>query len=223
MPRTVAADAATAVDTLRYFLSLVSTSVFTLDLTVCTRPVPAGAQHRFLFTFIRRLVHNDELVFLPVVGFGFFGAVQWLFEAQGCVPAAAGLGGRVGLAVRSEGALGATYDTFVKARGHPQAAGLWVLDVVFIHRGGGLLEASVGPWGSDDGGGEASVGHDDGGLVVRQVGASILGERGSCLDLVADFQLPIGHMQVIIHVIRARGVDPPENTGDITFALQEVG
>lgn len=49
---------------------------------------------------IRRLVHNDQLVLLPVPGLGICGTVWGLFEAQRGISTAVGLSGGVGLAVR---------------------------------------------------------------------------------------------------------------------------
>lgn len=98
--------AAAAVNTLRHFFSVLAGALFCLNLTVSARyGAPAGAEFRghgcsfsaaslsLLFILIRGLIHNDQLVLLPVAGLGITGAVRWLSEAQRGVSAAVGLSG----------------------------------------------------------------------------------------------------------------------------------
>lgn len=92
-----------------------------------------------------------------------------MFEAQGRVPAAVGLSGRVGLAVGSEGALGATNDTFNQVRGHSGAATLRMLDTVFFHGGTGPLKALLGSWLDDRGGVTGVTWHRVGAGIVLTV------------------------------------------------------
>lgn len=74
----------------------------------------SAASLSLLFRLIAS-VHNDQLILLPVAGLCILGAVRGLIEAQRGVSAAVGLGGRVGVAVRSERALRAANHTFAEA------------------------------------------------------------------------------------------------------------
>lgn len=194
--RAVAADAATgaataAVNALRHehFLSVLTGSLFCLDLTVstcCTTPGCrrhgrsfSAASLSLLVVLIRSLVHDNQLVLLPVAGLGLFGTVGRLFEAQRGISAAVGLSGRVRLAVRSEGALRAANHTFVETWGQSDTTGLWMLNTVFFHGSIRPLKAPVGSCWSDDGGGETGVawhrvGEDGSGLIMSHVGAGYL-------------------------------------------------
>lgn len=183
-----AGAAAATVNSHGHFFSVLAGSLLTLEFIVSTcSTAPAGAvcggsgfsaaSLSLLFFLMRSLVHNDEFVLLPVAGLGVFGAVRGLFEAQCRVSAAAGLCGRVGLAVRSEGALRATNHTFTKTWRQSKAAGLWVLNAVFLHGSGRPLKAPMGSCRSDSSGGKTGVGWHgvgDDGLIVSHVGVGYL-------------------------------------------------
>ena len=251
LPNAAARAAAAAVNTLGLgdVFSVLAGSLVWMDLTFSTcSNTPAGAQHwgqgysfsvaslRLFFILFRSLVHDDELVLLPVAGLGVCWVVRGPFEAHGCISAAAGLGRWVGLTVRSEWALGATNHTFAKARRQPQATGLWVLNVFFLHWRSRPVIAHVVSCCLDDIGGATGVWwhrvrDHGGGFTVSHAGVGYLralcyGQRatsGKAGNLMGVFKLPIMALDVTIDMIGARRVDAPENIGNGAPALLERG
>lgn len=107
------------------------------------------------------LVQNDELVLLPVAGLGVSGGIAGLLQAHSGVDAAAGLGGRVGLAVGPKRALRAADDPFAVSRGRSQTAALRVLGVVALHGRAGTLKVTVRHCWLNDGGGLCRAAAED--------------------------------------------------------------
>lgn len=156
-----------------------------------------------------------------------------LLEAQRGVFAAVGLGGRVGLAVRSQGALGATDDTFDEAGRQSERAGMRMLDAVVLGRTARSLQAPASSRCSEDRGGVADLARHGVGFDVWGLGMSRVGTRdaqavfqgqqgpspGKVTHLVGTFQLPCRGAEVLVDKRGARGADPPEHAGDKVSAL----
>lgn len=161
-----------------------------------------------------------------------------LFETQRGVFAAVGLCGGVGLAVRSQGALGAADDTFDQAGGQSQAAGVRMLDAAVLFGGTPRpFQAPVSSCCSEDRAGVADVawhrvGFDGRGLHVSHVGvcyvrALFQGQQGASsgkvTHLVGTFQLPCRDTEFLTDKRGARRVDPPEHVGDVVPTLVRRG
>ena len=102
-----------------------------LQTEVLRGPKPRVPQPGLLF--LSTLIHNNELVLLPVPSFGVLRALRGLHSGglgESGVLATAGLGWRVGLAVGFEGALRAAHEALASSGGDSQ----WIvlMDQVFL-------------------------------------------------------------------------------------------